>query len=695
MGPKFLELQFIPLNYYIFTTASNFLTCIFLSFFVLLKNFRSNLNRTFSAFCFAIAQWSFFYFLFLSTKDMRLADFYIRTCMIGVIFMPSTFTHFVTILIGAKKNKPLIFLNYLISISITAIAYSSLYAKTGGSFLVFPYWPLAGVLFPVHLGHFFINLLYSYPLIFRTLKESNGILRGQIRYVLLGTGIGFLGGLTNYFAWYRIGVPPVLNISASLGVPIISYAIIRYHFMDIDLVRRYVAIYFSFGIVTIVLFTPLIFLFRHSIPGLMITGFVMIFSAPHLHRWMTKGLEPAFLGETYRIRQQLDKLKEAELGYISEQVAWNLVEGVAEILGVVKVSFFMLVKSYREFRPQAQLGLDNEIGCEPICWVTLKPGSPVVKFLADSKKLLIKEELTREGSLDNLVVQEMERLHSEVSIPLFVRGELKGILSLGPKENQEMFHEDDIKKLVELCRRAESHLAHTLFMEERASFSRELAHDMKNLVTKAIMPTLEMILEEKDPEKKEQRIKDLTRQHIYLEACLKGNFDLISIIERIAYKKFILEPGQIVRVISASNLLYKDALIKKSISVETDSPKNLPLVLMNKEDILKVFNNLFDNAIKFTPPGGKITIKAEQKEDEVLITFSDTGSGMSKEDLEHIFEPKLKMPDEGEEGTGLGLVIVKDIIEAHGGRIWVESEVGKGTTFYFTLRIAKDKEDSR
>ncbi|MCM8774529.1 MAG: hypothetical protein NC820_07350 [Candidatus Omnitrophica bacterium] len=367
MGPELLELKFMPLNYYIFTTALNFFTCIFLSLFVLLRNCRSNLNKTFSAFCFAIAQWSLFYFLFLSTstKDTRLADFYIRTCMIGVIFIPSTFTHFVTILSGIKRNKSLIFLNYLISINIAATVYSSLYAKTGGSFLVFPYWPFTGVLFVVHLVHFFINLFYSYLLIFKVLRRSRGILREQISYVLLGTGIGFLGGLTNYFIWYRISIPPVLNILPSVGVPIISYAIIKHRLMDIKLARQYLAMNLFYGVVVSVIFVVLAFFLRHWFLGISLVIFLAILLGPYLHRRMTRFLEPAFLGETYHIWKKLKSFWEKpKVVFTSGQLAEVLSE-ISLVMGLESFSFFLFNQNRDVFIPEAYSGLEGIFSSDP------------------------------------------------------------------------------------------------------------------------------------------------------------------------------------------------------------------------------------------------------------------------------------------------------------------------------------------
>jgi signal transduction histidine kinase len=112
---------------------------------------------------------------------------------------------------------------------------------------------------------------------------------------------------------------------------------------------------------------------------------------------------------------------------------------------------------------------------------------------------------------------------------------------------------------------------------------------------------------------------------------------------------------------------------------------------MADEDKLSlVFVNLIDNAIKYTSEKGTITIKAEAKNKDVLISVADTGMGIPKYDLVRIFERFYRVDKERSSelgGTGLGLSIVKHIIESHGGKVWAESEPNKGSTFYFTLPI--------
>jgi signal transduction histidine kinase len=105
-----------------------------------------------------------------------------------------------------------------------------------------------------------------------------------------------------------------------------------------------------------------------------------------------------------------------------------------------------------------------------------------------------------------------------------------------------------------------------------------------------------------------------------------------------------------------------------------------------------ILHNLISNAIKFTSQGGKVEIKSERSGDWIAISVTDTGKGISQQNIERLFKAGEKFKTTGtanEEGTGLGLILCKDFIELQGGKIWVESEEGCGSTFYLKLPTNK------
>lgn len=125
---------------------------------------------------------------------------------------------------------------------------------------------------------------------------------------------------------------------------------------------------------------------------------------------------------------------------------------------------------------------------------------------------------------------------------------------------------------------------------------------------------------------------------------------------------------------------------KKALIIEVDIKGNVPEVSMDSFRIQQVLTNLLSNSIKFTNTGGEIGIMVEKGEGEIVVKLSDTGEGIPEQALIRVFDKFHQLSDK-KVGTGLGLPIAKHIVEAHGGRIWAESEPGKGSTFSFTLPL--------
>jgi two-component system phosphate regulon sensor histidine kinase PhoR len=146
------------------------------------------------------------------------------------------------------------------------------------------------------------------------------------------------------------------------------------------------------------------------------------------------------------------------------------------------------------------------------------------------------------------------------------------------------------------------------------------------------------------------------------------------------------------------NLLMKEVVAqmnplaqRQEVTIAVDLATSLPVVIADKERIRQTLINLVHNAIKFNHPGGKVTVSTEADTESVIVNVSDTGIGISKEDLPHVFERFYKADKaRAQGGSGLGLAIAKHTIQAHGGNIWVKSEEGKGSTFSFSLPLKAD-----
>ena len=149
----------------------------------------------------------------------------------------------------------------------------------------------------------------------------------------------------------------------------------------------------------------------------------------------------------------------------------------------------------------------------------------------------------------------------------------------------------------------------------------------------------------------------------------------------------------IAEVVSQVTRLNESLLAKKRIELELRLPNTLPLVYADREKVAHVLANLFGNAVDFTPPGGRVWISASASDGELLVEVGDTGIGIAPEHHSFVFEEFAQVDataSRQHHGTGLGLTIARTLVELHHGRIWVESELGGGSRFYFTIPYSEE-----
>ena len=149
-----------------------------------------------------------------------------------------------------------------------------------------------------------------------------------------------------------------------------------------------------------------------------------------------------------------------------------------------------------------------------------------------------------------------------------------------------------------------------------------------------------------------------------------------------------MEPTSIEDVISDAVASFRPRADAASVQLTTDVDDTLPVVEVDRYRIRQALGNLLDNAIRHTPSGGNVTVSAQRHDAGVRIEVADTGPGISPEDLAHVFDRLYRVDpsrDRSTGGSGLGLTITRQLVEAHGGAVWAESELGSGSRFGFDL----------
>jgi signal transduction histidine kinase len=165
--------------------------------------------------------------------------------------------------------------------------------------------------------------------------------------------------------------------------------------------------------------------------------------------------------------------------------------------------------------------------------------------------------------------------------------------------------------------------------------------------------------------------------------------DLLD-VKRIEGGRLAVEPRpqSVTTVVNEAVEMLRPLASGNSLTLCADVPTDLPRAQIDPARIHQVLSNLVGNSIKFTPAGGSITVRAEPWAGEVRVTVIDTGPGIAPEQIPHLFGRYWQANRRDHRGIGLGLAIAKGIVEAHNGRIWVESALGQGTRFHFTLPLS-------
>ncbi len=227
-------------------------------------------------------------------------------------------------------------------------------------------------------------------------------------------------------------------------------------------------------------------------------------------------------------------------------------------------------------------------------------------------------------------------------------------------------------------------------------FVSSVSHELRSPLT-SIKGYVDFILMGKSGPINEKQLQYLTI--VKNNTARLANFinDILDLAKIEAQRiELIKEPINIASLMREMAIFFRPQSEETKVKIEVSCEEDLPRVYVDTDKIRQVFTNLISNAFKFTSEGGIITLFAKRTDDSFIECWvKDTGIGISPEDAKKIFDKftqikKSQSSVRKVKGTGLGLTIVKGIIETHGGRIWVESQIGKGSTFKFTLPVYKE-----
>jgi len=290
---------------------------------------------------------------------------------------------------------------------------------------------------------------------------------------------------------------------------------------------------------------------------------------------------------------------------------------------------------------------------------------------------------------------EAAGLRSVLTVPLVAHARLVGMIAFVSTTASRLYGPDDAWLAHELAQRAALAIQNARLYRtaQRATRARDellaiVAHDLRNPLNSILLNATALGIEEQDVGPRGQKAGvAIERAAIRMNRLIQDLLD----VTRVEAGRLTVEPA----CVSSSEIASESIEAQKSIAgaseieLRLEVAPDLPEVWADRDRLLQVFENLIGNALKFTAAGGRVSVGATRHGTEVLFQVTDTGSGIAAEHLPHVFDRFWQSTNAQRHGAGLGLPIVKGIVEAHDGRIWVESTPGQGSTFFFTLPIAE------
>jgi signal transduction histidine kinase/DNA-binding NarL/FixJ family response regulator len=288
---------------------------------------------------------------------------------------------------------------------------------------------------------------------------------------------------------------------------------------------------------------------------------------------------------------------------------------------------------------------------------------------------------------------------SAMVVPLRAGDRPIGGITLVAAESGRRYGAEDLALATELAHRAALAVENArLFAQTHSALQARdemlavVAHDLRNPVSTVVMGT-DLLLEtmpEDEPHAFDRRhLEMIKRSALGMNRLIQ---DLLEVSRVVGGKLPLAVQDEEVRLLmTEASAMLRPLAEARRIDFHVRAPGDLPRLRMDGPRVMQVISNLVGNAVKFTPQGGAVTLAAEWRDRELHVSVADTGAGISPEQLPHVFGRFWQADDADRRGLGLGLAIARGIVEAHGGRIWVQSEPGEGSTFHFTLPAPKPK----
>ncbi|RMF92534.1 MAG: GAF domain-containing protein [Candidatus Schekmanbacteria bacterium] len=676
-------------------------------FFVYWKNRKNIANLLWLLLCLATSLWQFGRFSISIAENSAQALYWCRIIYAGAIFIPVFSIHFILAFINKVHKRRYVLISVYIAGFIELVLSFTPYFISGvEKRAVIGFYEVPEKAYIIHFIVFIsVAMLILYELVSEYLVTEMAIRKNQLKYLFIASVFGYLSGLTSFFPLVSDSVLPIASPFTALFVLIISYAIIKYKFLDISIVIKKSLAYTFIVLILIVPCFAIIVWMQKKIFGVVDLTFSLIalilfvlvgLIFPRVKVGTEKTLENLLFKKQLNHEETIHNLSEAMVNVLEKApLLRTLVETLVKKLDIDYACIVLLNEERNEFKVESSYGLNGN-SAERV----YPKDDYFFDWLQKRSRVAVKEEIMDSFDVPrkDYLIEKMNELQAEVCVPILSRSKLVGSLCMGKKMTGEIYNENELKlfqtlsnqfavylenaKLYESLKESRNRMRRSDRLASLGQLAAGMAHEIRNPLV-SIQTFLQLLPERiNDKEFRTDFLKITTGEVERISRLLTALLDF----SKPSKPKFAEE--NLSELLEDIVFLCENQIKKKNIQVEKRYDVNLKSVNVDKEQIKQVFLNIILNAIDATPENGKIKIATRNinvdNQTYVQVEISDTGIGIEKQDLENIFNPFFTKK---EKGSGLGLSICHQIIDEHMGTISAESEVGKGSSFYINIPV--------
>lgn len=732
---------------------ASFITNTTLGAFVYLKNRGNPLNRFFGIFALSLGCWSVGSSLENLIPDPVLALRVLRKCYVFAAFLPSFFLHFACILTGTTPLKRILLrLSYCGSILFALGTFGDFFIQSlrqiePYGFRISQPGPMYYVFF-VYFSSVVSGVLW---LFYRAAQTSTGLRKIQLSYIFLAHLLAATAGVDYFLAVFRIvDHVPVDDYILVLYFLFFGYAIARYRLMDINVVITRTAVFTV--VYALLLGLPLggAVTWQPELERALgpkwwvwawLGGAGLTTVAHYVNLYWQRRAEARLLKEQRRYQNTLLRASQG-------------MTQIRELKRLLNLIVYIITKAVKLTHAAVFLENTHEGGAFVLSaarnrqWIEssnrVSSDDQLIELLRHAREPLVREELASEVGGEPTrdaptfrkarAVKQMEALNASVVVPSFRENHLIGFVVLGEKQRGQIFTTEDLVVFSTLANQAAVAIENARFYEEEkqrqaalfhaatlaslGTMASSMGHQVNNrfnvvsVVSSSQKYKLKQLLENgaSDPAKLRQALQECHEQFASLEEeAIRGGKIVASIRKLARPSTEGHRPLQLTEAIKAGVDVVQHKIKLDQVDFEVNVPEDLPLIEGDLSQMGECFLNFVDNAydaiktreqlinegkLSYTgtkPYRGMIQITAALKDpDTVWLDVADTGIGLEPEQVSKLFVPFYTTKATAEKGTGLGLYVIKKIIEAHRGTITLHSTYGQGTVFTIELPAATE-----